>query len=174
MARRVWPTQVAESVPFDNENNDFEADNVQDAIEEAFEEAAGAFEELEVQPEFTTTTNGWTTMAGWPQTFSSREAGKKFLLNYTAKVGQSDKEKQVGSRVQWRSGTSGGWTTLPGSTAKDGVSSDDEYQLRTSFNTVTPTSTDVVQVRWQIGQTDDGGTGKIRNAVITIANILEP
>jgi hypothetical protein len=35
MAHRVRPTDVAQSIPFDNDTNGFVSDNVQDAIEEA-------------------------------------------------------------------------------------------------------------------------------------------
>jgi hypothetical protein len=41
MAKRDDISQVAESVPFDNTSNDFDADNVQDAIEESRETAQG-------------------------------------------------------------------------------------------------------------------------------------
>lgn len=169
----IKKSPVAESVAFDNETNGFDSDNVQDAIEEAKEDAAGSFEELEVQGEDTTTSNSWVTMDGWPQTFpTSRESGKKALINYTANVGQSDKEKAVGSRIQWRT-LGGSWTTIPGSDIRNGVSEDDQYELRTGFNTIVPGSTGQIEVRWQFGQTDNGGTGKIKNAVVTIANVVE-
>lgn len=42
-ARRGSPTQVAESVPFDNSTNDFDSDNVQEAIEEIGASASPGF-----------------------------------------------------------------------------------------------------------------------------------
>jgi len=165
--------QTAGSTPFNNSTNGFDSTNVQDAIEEAKEDAAGSFESLDEQSQSSTTSNGWKTMGGWPQTFpTSREAGAPFLLNYTANVGQRDKEKAVGSRVQWRV-VGGSWTTVQGSDIRNGVSEDDQFELRTGFNIITPGSTGQIQVRWQFGQTDNGGTGRIKNAVITISNIVE-
>ena len=169
----IFLPPAAQDVEFDNSTNGFDSDNVQSAVEEAKEEAAGFFEKLEVQAQDTTTSNGWTTMDGWPQTFPTiREADKQVIINYTANVGQSDKEKAVGSRVQWRVVGSGGWNTIPGSDIRNGVSEDNQFELRTSFNTVTPNTTGQIQVRWQFGQTDNGGTGRIRNALVTIANVV--
>lgn len=153
--------------PFDT----IEADNVQDAIEEVFNEAGGGFLVLSVDSEDTTTSNGWTTMDGWPLTSSSLVAGD-YEIDYTAQVGQSDKEKIVGSRVQYREGTSGGWTTLPGSDIREAVSVDDGAQLRTSFQDIVVSTDTVLQFRWQFGQTDDGGTGTIAFSSIKISRII--
>lgn len=117
-----------------------------------------------------TTSNGWVTKAGYPYTTEVKTAGQ-YVIDFTAEVGQTDKEKQVGFRVQWRQGTSGSWVKL--SDTRNGVSTDDEYALRTGFRLVTLPIDTEFQVRLQWGQTDDGGSGLIRNAGIKIGKVAE-
>ena len=117
-----------------------------------------------------TTSNGWVTKDNFPYTTDVKTAGE-YIIDFTAEVGQSDKEKQVGFRVQWRLGTSGSWITL--SDTRNGVSSDDEYALRTGFRQVTLATDTDFQVRLQWGQTDDGGSGLIRNAGIKVGKVAE-
>lgn len=165
--------QVAEETPFDNETNDFVADDVQAAIEEIkdlIDDFQGAFELLEEDGLDTTTSNSWVTMDGWPQTSALKTAGG-YTIDYTANVGQSDKEKGVGSRVQYRIGATGSWILLEGSDIRNGISEDDQYELRTSFQNIRLVSDDVIQFRWQFGQTDNGGTGRIRNSAIRISKV---
>ncbi len=152
------------------ENVDFDADNAQDAIVEAKNTATGFFsqEVLESTSQSNTTSNGWVTAGGWPQTSDPKDAGD-YVIDFTAQIGQSDKEKPVGSRVQYRFNGSGSWIKFANSDVRNGLSSDDEFEFRTSFAVLTvPSDGDTIQWRWQFGQTDDGGTGRIRNSAIKI------
>ena len=164
---------VAESVPFDNDSNGFVADNVQQAIEEASEgqpiEALTEFESFSSPNNQNTTSNGWVTKSGYPYTSSIKSAGR-YIIDFTCQVGQSDKEKQVGTRFQFRLGTSGSWANL-GEPILDAVSTDNAYQYRTSFFEITLPTDGVFQVRILFGQTDDGGTGRIREANIKIGKV---
>lgn len=117
-----------------------------------------------------TTSNGWVTKNNYPYTSVEKSAGN-YVIDFSAEIGQSDKEKAVGSRVQWRIGTSGTWLTL--TDIRNGLSADDQYELRTGFRLVTVPTDSVIQIRWQWGQTDDGGTGRIRNANIKIGKASE-
>lgn len=117
-----------------------------------------------------TTSNGWVTKSGFPYTTDVKSAGE-YIIDFTAEVGQTDKEKAVGFRVQWRSGTSGTWITL--SDTRNAVSVDDQYALRTGFRQITLAVDTEFQVRLQWGQTDDGGSGLIRNAGIKVGKVAE-
>lgn len=133
-------------------------------------DALTEFEAFESAAQQSTTSNGWVTKSGYPYTSTPKSAGN-FVLNYSAQLGQSDKEKEVGLRVQWRPGTSGTWITLVD--VRNGLSVDDGYELRTGFNIITLATDGVFQVRQQFGQTDEGGTGRIRNAAITIGKVAD-
>lgn len=115
----------------------------------------------------TTTSNGWVTVSGYPYTTTGKTIGGEYIINFTALVGNSDKEKRTGSRIQYREGTSGSWITLID--VRNAVSVDDGEDLRTGFVQLDPLTLDEFQVRYQFGQTDDGGTGTIRQANITIS-----
>lgn len=158
------------NVYFDNTTNGFIADNSQQAIEEAKETATGFFaQEVLVSTNLSsTTTNAWTRASGWPQTSSVKLAGD-YIIDFTAQVGQSDKEKIVGSRLQYRFNEAGSWLILADSDIRDALSADDEFQYRTSFAVLTvPSDGDTIQWRWQFGQTDDGGVGRIKNTAVKI------
>lgn len=133
-------------------------------------EALTEFEAYASDSTQSTTTNNWATKTGYPYTTSVKTAGQ-YVIDFTAEVGQTDKEKQVGFRVQWREGTSGGWNTL--SDTRNGLSADDEYSLRTGFRLVTLPVDSNFQVRLQWGQTDDGGSGLIRNAGIKVGKVAD-
>jgi len=167
--RDVFPP-TAEGIPFDNDTNGFTADDTQAAIEEAQTGAIGfpEFESFSDDSQENTTSNDWVTKDNYPYTTTSKTAGD-YIIDYSAQLGQSDKEKEVGFRVQWREGTSGSWIDLVD--VRDGVSQDDAWQLRTGFNLITLSSSGVFQVRLQWGQTDEGGTGRIRNAAIKISRV---
>ena len=156
--------QVADAVPFDNSSTALIAENVQDAIEELHEGNINlqfdAFTSVALE---STTSNSWVTKATYPYTSPVKPAAT-YMLSHSAIVGQSDKEKEVSHRVQWRQGTSGTWITLV--SVKEAVSVDDGAQMRTGFSPITLTSDTVFQVRIQWGQTDDGGTGTISDAAI--------
>lgn len=151
-------------------DGDFTSDNVQDGIVEAKNTAVGftEFEAFTDDSTESTTSNSWVTKNNYPYTTTTKTAGD-YLVDYTAQLGQSDKEKEVGYRVQWREGTSGTWITLVD--VRDGVSQDGAYQLRTGFNIITLSTDTVFQVRVQWGQTDEGGTGFIRNAAIKVSRV---
>lgn len=116
-----------------------------------------------------TTSGGWQTKSGYPYTTTPKTAGD-YIINHTAQVGNTDKQKQAGHRVQWRPGTSGAWQTLVD--IRDANSVDNQFQLRTGFNIVTLASDDVFQVRIQYGENDDGGTTRIREANVIIERVL--
>ena len=159
--------QVAEEIPFDNTSNGFAADEAQSAIEEARDTGftLGTTEAFNDDSTQSTTSNSWVTKSNFPYTSSTLAAGD-YIIDFTAELGQSDKEKDVGYRVQWREGTSGTWLNL--TSIINGLSVDDGYELRTGFRIVTVSTSTVIQVRVQWGQTDEGGTGRIRNAGIKI------
>lgn len=167
MAIRSWITQVASSLFFDNDGTGFTATNVQDAIIEAQTIAIGLAEIQAFNDDSTqsTTSNGWVTKSNFPWTTAMLPAGD-YVVTFSAELGQSDKEKNVGYRVQWREGTSGTWLDL--TSIVNGLSIDDGYELRTGFRVITVSSTSVIQVRVQFGQTDEGGTGRIRNAGVSV------
>jgi len=158
----------ADRVFFDNAGNDFVADGVQDAIVEARDTGTGFFAQevfFEATPS-STTSNGWVTAPGYPFTSSAKDPGE-YVIDFTAQVGQSAKQKQVGSRFQYRLGTAGAWVTA-GSPILDALSEADAYQYRTSFTVITVPSVSVVQFRWQFGQTDSGGIGRIQETGVKI------
>lgn len=119
-----------------------------------------------------TTSNGWVTKTGYPYTTSIKEPAL-YILDYSCNTTNSNKQKAVGTRVQYREGTSGTWITLGGSDIRNGVSVDGEWQLRTGFNDITLTTETVIQFRFQFGQTDDGGTGSIKESSIKISKAAD-
>jgi len=141
-----------------------------DSLTEIPIDALTEFEAFSSDSEETTTSNGWITKSGYPYTTDTKSAGD-YVIDHTAQVGQTDKEKTVGHRVQWREGTSGTWIDLID--IRDAVSTDDAFQVRTGFNIVTLSSDTDFQVRIQWGQTDDGGTGKIKFANIKIGKVSD-
>ena len=162
-----WRQVRAADITFDNATNGFTATQVQAAIEEAKETAIARVESLAVTTQTNTTSNGWVTATGWPLATATLDIAT-YIIDYTCNFTNSDKEKGVGTRVQWRSGTSGSWTEVVGSDIRNGVSEDNQFDLRTGFAEITTTVSDVVQVRWQVGQTDNGGTGRIKNMAVKI------
>ena len=134
-------------------------------------DALTEFEAFESPGREATTSNGWVTKSGYPYTSVEKSAGF-FVIDHTALVGNSDKEKQTGHRVQWRQGTSGSWITLVD--IRNAVSVDGGTALRSGFNIIELTADTVFQVRIQFGQTDDGGTGDIEEANIKIGKAAEP
>jgi hypothetical protein len=115
-----------------------------------------------------TTSNGWVTKSGYPYTTDVKTAGQ-YVIDWSAQLGQSDKQKEVGLLVEWREGTSGSWTEL--ADLRDGVSQDDAWDIRTGFNLVTLSTDTEFQIRIRFGQTDEGGTGRIRFAGIKIGRV---
>ena len=167
----VKVTQVASSTPYDNEDSGVPQEDVQEVIDAILDGSIGlsatfeAFESVGIQ---STTSNGWITKSGYPYTTTTKTAGD-YVIDYSAQIGQSDKEKVVGYQVQWRPGTTGTWLELVD--VRDGLSIDDGYQLRTGFDIITLPSDGVFQVRVRWGQTDEGGTGRIQRAAIKISKV---
>lgn len=169
----VIKSPVAEEVAFDPTGTGFDpsVESVDDALRQIDTldlETLTEFEAFESESNQTTTSNGWVTKSGYPFTSAAKEAGR-FVIDHTAEVGNSDKEKQTGHRVQWRPGTAGSWQTLVD--IRNAVSVDGRTELRTGFNIIDLPSDGPFQVRIQFGQTDDGGTGTIRNANIKIGRV---
>lgn len=160
----------ADNVFFDNTSNGFVSDNIQGAIEEAQNTGTEFFsqEVLVSATQQETTSNNWVTSTGWPQTSEPKLAGD-YVVDFTAQLGQSQKQKQIGSRLQYRFNATGTWNLLADSEILDALSGVDSFQYRTSFTIlVVPSEGDTIQFRWQFGQTDDGGTGRIKNTAIKL------
>lgn len=160
--------QVAESVPFDptGTNFDSQTDNVRDALIELQEGNVDIeFNSYIDENSQSTTSNGWVTRTGFPYTSPTLNPAT-YIVSWSIVVCQTDKEKEVGTRVQTRLGTSGGWSTEVGTEIRNAVSTDDGCDTRTSFFTFVIPTASVFQLRYQFGQTDDGGT-----ATTTVASV---
>lgn len=160
----------ADNVFFDNSGTEFTADNVQDALEEIKNldfVGIAEFESFYEDTLATTTSNDWVT---YLQEETEAKSAGNFIILHTIEVGQSDKEKQVGHRVQWRLNATGSWTTLVD--IRDAVSRDNTYQLRTSFNQISVTEGSTIEIRIQFGQTDDGGTARVQFAGFTTWKVV--
>lgn len=163
--------QIAKTVPFDNSTTDYVSENVQDVIEEIADqtfESVSEFESFYSSTLNSTTSNGWVTSF---QNETEEKSGGRYIILHTAQVGQSDKEKQIGHRVQWRENATGTWIDLID--IRDAVSRDDAFQVRTGFNEVVLSADATIEVRIQFGQTDDGGTGRIKNEGFTVWKVAE-
>lgn len=89
---RAWKViPNALDVPFDNSTNGFASDDTQSAIEGT----TIAFSDDALQ---STGSNNWVTKNNYPFTSPTLDAGD-YIIDFTAELGQSDKEKQVGYRV---------------------------------------------------------------------------
>lgn len=116
-----------------------------------------------------TTSNSWVTRTNFPVTTTVLPVGK-YKIDHSNQLGQSNKEKQVGLQVEYREGTTGPWTELVD--VRDGLSVPDEFQLRTGFNIIEITSPTEIQIRVRFGQTNDGGTGRIKFTGVTVAKVI--
>ena len=171
--KKVSDLLDAEQEDFDPTGTDLTETTTGPAIRELANRDIAAVTEFEAFNDDTqesTTSNGYVTKNNYPYTTAEKSAGD-YVINYTALIGQSDKEKLVGFRAQYREGIAGGWTTL--ADARNGLGSDDGTELRTGFNVITLASDTEIQIRLQWGQTDDGGTGTIENAAITISRVAD-
>lgn len=113
-----------------------------------------------------TTSNGW--VVNHLITTPILPAGD-YKLEYTHLAGQSDEGKNVGTQVQWREGTSGSWIEVLDT--RDGISVDDTFTPRTGFTKITVSSDSVIQVRDRVGQTDEGGTGRIKDSGFSLIKV---
>lgn len=115
-----------------------------------------------------TTSNNWVVKSGFPYTTSDLPAGN-YEISFSAEIGQSKKKKVVGSIFEWRDGITGDWVPL--SDIRNGLSISNAYELRSGFRKIIKTVTGVVQLRASWGQTDDGGTGYMRNVTMRMQRI---
>lgn len=118
----------------------------------------------------TTTSNGWVTKSEYPYTSTLKSAGK-YVIDYSAQLGQSKTGRLVGIQIQWRLGTSGTWNTLAEVITSFGA--DDAYGLFSGFNEVTLPSDTVIQIQINWGQTTTGFEGLIKEANIKIGKAAE-
>lgn len=138
--------------------------NVEDALDTLGNQTLASqtnFQEFEDNAQDNTTSNGWVTAT----TFTTEAvADGRYYVGVASNVGQSDKEKKFGFRVQSRDGTSGGWSTINPLDVEETVGSDETFKLLSGFGFHDHDNGDgVFQIRIQFGQTDDGGTARIKN-----------
>ena len=117
------------------------------------------FEYFSEEGQSNTTSNGWVTRLD--ETTSSLPAGD-YLISWSAELANSDKEKDIGLRVRRDSTTIG--------ESRNGVSVDERYEMRAGFEEFTHGG-GTVRLRMDFGQTDEGGTGRIRRARISILRV---
>ena len=97
-----------------------------------------------------------------------KEAGF-YLLLHSAQVTNSNNSKEVGYQVQWKPDNSATWITLLETILT--IARGEEFQVITAVNIVQLASADEIDFRINYGQTDGGGTGRIRNASVTILRV---
>ena len=179
--RKEYFSPDADEVSFDPTGSEFDP-SIQD-VGTALREIGNLdlktlteFEAFESEGLQSTTSNGWVTKSGYPLSIPDKTPGF-FNFDFTIQARNSDKEKRIGTRFQYRQLDGGGspigaWLDLVD--IRDGVSFDNVFQLRTGFSIV---ELDVgntgFQVRWQFGQTDDGGTGSVQEANFKIGRVAE-
>jgi hypothetical protein len=115
-----------------------------------------------------TTSNNWVTKSGYPYTSEVKTAGK-FIVDFTAVIGQSNSNKVVGFQVEYRLGTSGTWIELFSILEKYPQSNGES--VITSFREIELLTDSVIQIRLNWGQTDNGGTGRIEQANIKLGKV---
>ena len=181
MNKREYFSPDADETSFDPTGSEFDPsiDNVGDALREIGNldlKTLTEFEVFESENLQNTTSNGWVTKTGYPVDFTGKSAGF-FVVDFTIQARNSDKDKRIGTRFQYRqldSGGSpvGGWITIVD--IRDGVSFDNVFQLRTGFSVIELTGTNTgFSFRWQFGQTDDGGTGGAQEGNLKLGRVAE-
>lgn len=128
------------------------------------------FEAFNDDPLESTTSSSYVTKNNFPFTSEVKTPGN-FVIEFSAQIGQSDKEKTVGFRASWREGTSGPFIVL--ADLNNGLSTDDGFELRTGFNIITLTTETVIQINLEWGQITEGGTGRIQFAAVLLAKVTE-
>ena len=116
------------------------------------------FDEFFDSTQKNTTSNGWVTYDTF-QTPEEKEAGL-YYLGWSLAIGQSDKEKRVGIRIRYRP-VGSGFTNA--SDFRETVGFDGTFTLHSGFKIVEISTDAFVDLRVQWGQTDDGGTGLIKD-----------
>lgn len=131
----------------------------------SFEESTG-FEGFNEDSTSSTTSNGWVTKLD--ETTEAKSAGT-YYVGWSTEMTNSDKQKKVGLQVQINTGS--GFNTL--TDIRNGVSSDNAYELRSGFRILpgSPENLSGYRVRVRFGRTIDGGTGRIRNVSVVIWRI---
>ena len=122
---------------------------------------ATSFDEFFDDTQKNTTSNGWVTYDTFT-TAEIKDAGL-YYLGWSVAIGQSDKEKRVGIRVRFRP-TGGSFANV--SDFRETVGFDNTFTLHSGFKIVTLNIDNTVDIRVQWGQTDDGGTGRLKDVNI--------
>jgi len=128
------------------------------------------FEAFTSDSEESTTSDLFIVKSGFPYTTVAKTAGD-FIIDFTAQVGQSNANKSVSYKVEWREGTSGTWLELALSDNK--FPQADGWDYVTSFRKITLSADGIFQVQITWGNTIDGGTGRIRYAGIKLGKVAE-
>lgn len=183
MSKRTYISPEADSVPFDAGSSEWSnlspvPEDVGDTLRRIDElidnidiSTLTEFEGFTSAGEESTTSNAWVTKSGYPVSTDPKSVGT-FKVDFTIQASNSDKEKQIGTRFQYRLNGSGSWITLGES--RNAVSVDDEFQPRTYFVALDiPVEDDFFQFRWQYGQTDDGGTGSVKEANYSLGKVSD-
>ncbi len=113
-----------------------------------------------------TTSDGWVTKL---EETTGPKASGRYYVGWSLEAGQSDKEKNIGTRVQIDTGS--GWIDLMD--IQNGVSVDDQFELRSGFRILddAPAAVGGYDLRVQFGQTYMGGVWHIQNVAIIIYRI---
>lgn len=118
--------------------------------------------------EETTTSDNWVTAF---QDESLTKSAGDYLIIHSAAVTNGSNSKDVGHRAQWRPDASGTWFDMTSDILT--IDRRDSYVLRTGFFLVTVTEGQTIEVRHQYGQTDSGGTGKIKDKGFIIWKVAD-
>lgn len=130
-----------------------------------FSEATGfqAFSHNDLEE---TTSDDWLCILS-ELTIDPKNPGK-YVVQWSAELGQSDQFKQVGFRVRWRA-ENGTWAELVNLPL--GVPKSGQFIPVSGFRKITLLTTAKIEVEICYGQTIDGGTGKIQNANIYLFRV---
>lgn len=101
-------------------------------------------------------------------TSSLKDAGF-YLLLHSAQVTNSNNSKEVGYRTQWKPNNDATYITLLETILT--ISRGEEFQVITGVNIIQLVSADEIDFKSQFGQTDAGGTGRIKNSSVTIIKV---
>lgn len=171
-----WRQLSAEDIPYDP-TGDLSLEPTDTDVDLAISRLANVnladitqLEEFSSDGAESTTSNGWVTKSGFPFTSVSIKTAGEFEVAWSSEIGQSTKQKAVGSEFSWRP-VGGTWEVL--SDIRAGVATSNEYQLRSGFRKVTLAADAMVELRAQWGQTNDGGIGLIRNVTMKIQRISD-
>jgi len=113
-----------------------------------------------------TTSNDWVTKFS-PQT-AVKEAGN-YLLLHSGQVTNSNNNKKTGYRVQWKPENDSTWITLVEDIFL--FARGDTYLPVTAVSIIELLSRDQIDVRFQWGETDGGGTGRLKNVSLTVIKV---